>query len=112
MATSCAFDSTRTMNRSTVSGDGMGVLAWLPDVGLHDARIEHDLAVEDRHETLRVLDVGGRYRVEIAVPHGQVRVLPDFDGANLLLQEHLPRGPDRHRPQRRVRVHRLGATER
>src|SRR5215207_7874726 len=82
----CVRSTTRTPSRGRVM---RAILARRRS--FHDARIEDDLPVEDRHEALRVFDLGRRHRVEVAIPHREVRVLPDLDGADLLLEEHLVR---------------------
>ena len=54
-----------------------------------------DLAAKQRELTLHVLQLRRRYGVEIAIPHGDVRVLADFDRADAVVEKQLVRSPDR-----------------
>src|SRR4051794_5147974 len=74
--------------------------------------IVDDFTIEQRHETFRIFDLGRWDRVEIAVPDGQVRILPDLDRTDLFLEEHLSGRPDGNCTQGDVHVHRLRAAER
>src|SRR5215469_14221365 len=73
--------------------------------------LEHDLAVEQGHQTLGIFDLRRRDRIEVAIPHREVRVLPRLDRADLLLEEHLAGRPDCDGTECGVNVDRLGPAE-
>src|SRR5690242_273023 len=74
-------------------------------------RLVHDLAVEYRHFTTKILDVTGCDRVEVAVPDGDISVFSHFHRSNSIFQKKLPRRPSRIRPKRGVDVDAFRRTE-
>src|SRR5215467_2520339 len=71
-----------------------------------------DTAFEQSHLAPDILQVVGRNGVEVAIPNGDVCVLPNLEGANAILEEELMRRPNGIRAEGGVDVHSLRGAER
>ena len=61
---------------------------------------------------MKILDVVGRNRIEIAIPHGDIGVFARFERTDAVFEEELMCGPDGVGLERGVNVHGFGGAER
>src|SRR5688572_12139044 len=89
----------QSMSRTTVTGH------WI-------LSLEHDLPANQGHLTAKVLQRRGRDRVHVAIPYGDIGLLPDFERTDFRFEKQQARRPDRVGPQRGADVDRLRRSER
>src|SRR5271170_4551370 len=70
-----------------------------------------DLAAENGHLALHVFDVACGNGIYITIPDGDIRLLAGLDGADLVFQKQLVRGPHGVGTQGGVNVHGLGCSK-